>query len=86
VPPGNALDRGRNQSFEGKLLARTYEAIRKELSLDFLVATNRTAIVATIESASDALSMERVVKLFSTAFEQVCALQKVDKPVLERVL
>jgi len=68
----------------GKLPNRTYEAIRKQLNLDSLVATNRTAIVATIEPASDALSMEKVVKLFSTAFEQVCALQQVDKLVLER--
>ena len=68
----------------GKLPNRTYEAIRKQLNLDSLVATNRTAIVATIEPASDALSMEKVVKLFSTAFEQACALQQVDKLVLER--
>jgi hypothetical protein len=68
----------------GKLSDRTYEAIRKQFNLDTLVATNRTAIVATIEPASDALSMEKVVKFFSTAFEQVCALKEVDKLVLER--
>jgi hypothetical protein len=28
--------------------------------------------------------MEEVVKLFSTTFEQVCALKEVDKLVLER--
>jgi TRAP-type uncharacterized transport system substrate-binding protein len=67
-----------------KLPNRTYEAIRKQLNLGFLVATNRTAIVATIEPASDTLSMEKVLKLFSTAFEQACALQQVDKLVLER--
>jgi len=97
----------------------------KQLKLDFLVATNRAAIVATIEPAwnrillsrqkiqqlsrqlsallmlcgcskiivkpvvkvitiepsADALSMEEVVKLFSMAFEQVCALKVVDKLV-----
>jgi hypothetical protein len=35
----------------GKLPDRTCEVIRKQLNLDFLVATNRTAIVATIEPA-----------------------------------
>ena len=35
----------------GKLPNRTYEAIRKQLNLDFSVATNRTAIVETIEPA-----------------------------------
>jgi hypothetical protein len=32
-------------------MSRTYEAIRKQLNLDFLVATNRRAIVATNEPA-----------------------------------
>jgi hypothetical protein len=77
---------GKNQSIEGKLPDRTYEAIRKQPNLDSLVATNRTAIVATNEPASDALSMDKVVKLFNTAFEQVSALQKVDKLALERGL
>ena len=35
--------------------------------------------VITIEPAQNALSMEEVVKLFSTAFKQVCALKVVDK-------
>ncbi len=38
----------------------------------------------TIEPASDALSMAEIVKLFSTAFEQICAMKEVDKLVLER--
>ena len=63
----------------GKLSDRTYEAIRKQFNLDTLVATNRTAIVATIEPASDALSMEEAVKLFSTAFEQICGLSVVEQ-------
>jgi hypothetical protein len=42
------------------------------------------AFVETIEPASDALSMEEVNKLFSTAFEQICALKEVNKLVLER--
>jgi ribulose 1,5-bisphosphate carboxylase large subunit-like protein len=42
------------------------------------------AFVETIEQSVDALSMEKVVKLFSTAFEQICAMKEVDKLVLER--
>jgi hypothetical protein len=34
-----------------------YEGMRKQLDLDTLVATFRAAIVATIELASDALSL-----------------------------
>jgi hypothetical protein len=41
----------------GKLPGRTYEAIRKQFNLDFLVASHRRAIVETIEQASDALSL-----------------------------
>jgi len=63
----------------GKLPNRTYEAIRKQLNLDFLVASHRRAIVETIEQASDALSMEEVVKLFSTAFEQIYGLSGVEQ-------
>jgi hypothetical protein len=68
----------------GKLPDRTYEAIRKQLNLGSIVATKQTAIVETIEPAPDALSMEEVVKLFSTAFKQICELQQVDKLTLER--
>ena len=68
----------------GRLPERTYEAIRKQLNLGGIVATKQTAIVETIEPAKDALSMEEVVKLFSTAFKQICELQQVDKLTLER--
>jgi hypothetical protein len=40
--------------------------------------------VITIGPCADALGMEEVVKLFSTAFEQICGLREVDKLVLER--
>ena len=56
----------------------------KQVNLDFLVASHHRAIVATIQQASDALSIEKVVKLFSTASEQICGLQEVGKLVLER--
>jgi hypothetical protein len=68
----------------GRLPDRTYEAIRKQLNLGSIVATKQTAIVETIEPAPDALSMEEVVKLFSTAFKQICEVQQVDKLTLER--
>jgi len=38
----------------------------------------------TIEPAENALTMERVVKLFTTAFEQICAVKEIDKFALER--
>jgi hypothetical protein len=38
--------------------------------------------VITIEPSADALSMGKVVGLFSTAFEQVCALKLVGKFVV----
>jgi len=68
----------------GKLPDRTVDAIRKQLKLSSIVQTKNTAIVQTIEPAPDALSMEEVVKLFSTAFKQICGLEVVDKLTLER--
>ena len=38
-----------------------------------IVSAKLSAIVSTIEPSEDALSMEEVVKLFSTAFEQIWA-------------
>jgi len=67
-----------------KLPDRTYEIIKKPLNLSDIVATKHTAIVETIEPASGALSMEEVVKLFGTAFKQICELQQVDKLTVER--
>ena len=46
------------------------------------VQTTRKTFVQTIEPAEDALSMEEVVRLFSTAFEQTCALKVIDKLVV----
>jgi hypothetical protein len=68
----------------GRLPERTVDAIRKQLKLCSIVQTKHTAIVQTIEPAADAISMEEVVKLFSTAFKQICELQQVDKLTLER--
>jgi hypothetical protein len=38
--------------------------------------------VMTIEPAKNALSMEQAVKLFGTAFGQICALKQVDELVV----
>ena len=54
------------------------------MKLGSIVYTKPTAIVYTIEPAQQAMPMERVVKLFTTAFEQICALKEVDKLGLER--
>jgi hypothetical protein len=47
------------------------------------VQSIRGSFVQQIEPAKDAMRMEEVVKLFSTAFGQICALKEVDKLVLE---
>jgi hypothetical protein len=75
------LDRGLNpqQIFDsGKLPGRTLRAIGKQAYCS-IVRTFPTAIVHTIEPASDALSVEEVVKLFSTAFEQIYGLSVVEQ-------
>jgi hypothetical protein len=68
----------------GKLPGRTYEAIRKQLNMEALAAAKGSSTVEAVEPAPDALSMEKVVKLFSTAFEQICQAEAVDKLALER--
>ena len=47
-----------------------------------MVKVKPGAKVITIERAQNVLTIERVVELFSTAFEQICALKEVDKFVL----
>ena len=44
-----------------------------------MVKVKPSAKVITIEPAQNALTMERVVKLFTTAFEQICALKEVQR-------
>ena len=69
----------------GAFSERTVHAIRKQLQrLGAPSFVQRMAIVQTIEPAEKAMSMERVVKLFTTAFEQICALKEIDKLGLER--
>ena len=68
----------------GRFPERTVDAIRKQLKLCSIVQTKHTAIVQTIEPAENAMPMERVVKLFTRAFEEICATEEVDKLALER--
>jgi hypothetical protein len=47
-------------------MSRTYEAIRKQFSLDFLVAIGRTAMVETIEPASDSFVQTKPTVIVQT--------------------
>jgi len=69
----------------GELPGRTVRAIEKQQkTLGSIVYTKPTAIVRTILPAKHELSMDEVVKRFTTAFKQICELQEVDKLTLER--
>jgi hypothetical protein len=48
------------------------------VAVDSFVQTIRGSFVQQIEPAEDAVRMEEAVKLFSMAFERVCALKVVD--------
>jgi hypothetical protein len=52
----------------GKMPNRTYEAIRRQLKLDFIASAYRKAIIETIKPASDALTLEEVDKLVLERF------------------
>ena len=67
-----------------KLPGRSYEAIRKQLTVQALAAAKGKSKVETIEPATDAMKIEKVVKIFSTALEQICKTETVDKLALER--
>jgi hypothetical protein len=49
------------------------------VAVDSFVQTIRGSFVQQIEPAKDAMRMEQVVKLFSMAFAQVCALKEVQR-------
>ena len=51
----------------------------QRLGVNSFVQTIRGSFVQQIEPAKDAMRMEEVDKLFSTAFEQTCALKVVDE-------
>jgi hypothetical protein len=68
-----------------RLPDRSFDAIKKQMwiSRSMPLSKPRT-VVAAVQPAKDVLSIENAVKLFSTAFEQVCSLVEVDKLALER--
>ena len=77
---------GAQQIFaSGKLSGRTYEAIRKQVNIEALIAAKTSTTVEAVEPAAEALTMEKVVKLYSTAYDQICRTQQVDKLALERL-
>lgn len=70
-----------------KFPGRTQDSIRAQIQRlggGSFVQTKHTAIVQTIEPDQNALTMEDIVKRFTSAFKQICALQEVDKLTLER--
>ena len=68
----------------GQLPGRSFDAIRKQLTLHALTASKGNSKVETIEPATDAMKIEKVVKIFSTALDQICQTETVDKLALER--
>jgi hypothetical protein len=54
----------------------------QRLGVNSFVQTIRGSFVQQIEPAKDAMRMEEVVGLLSTAFGQICGLSVVDKLVL----
>jgi hypothetical protein len=50
------------------------------VAVDSFAQTIRGSFVQQIELSADALSVEEVDKLFSVAFEQVCALREAQRP------
>ena len=69
----------------GKLPGRTYEAIRKQVNIEALAEARTTAQVEPIEPSTDALTLDKVVKLYSTAYDKICRTEKVGKIELERL-
>jgi hypothetical protein len=68
----------------GKLSGRTFRSIVKQF-YGSVVPTKPSIEVVAIEPAQDALTMEKVVKLYTTAFEQISAMKQTDKLALERL-
>jgi hypothetical protein len=52
----------------------------QRLGINPFVQTIRGSFVQQIELSADALSVEEVYKLFSMAFERVCAFEEVQRP------
>ena len=76
------------QAFDSmKFPDRTLDSVRgqfQRLSASSPTNVERFTIVRAIEPSIDTLTMEKAVKLFSSAFEQICAAERIDKQMLER--
>ena len=59
-------------SQSGKLPGRTYEAIRKQLNLEILTAAKAASNVEPVEPATDTIKLEQIIKLYTTAYTQIC--------------
>lgn len=69
----------------GKFPDRTLEAIRLEgQRTGTPTQDGKQSSVNEIVPSENAVSLERVVKLFSSAFEQICSSKEVDRRKLER--
>jgi hypothetical protein len=66
----------------GNLPGRTLHSIVKQF-YSSIVKVSRAKVI-TIEPAQNALTMEKVVKLFTTAFEQICTIEDIDRFALDR--
>ena len=76
------------QAFDSrKFPDRTLDSVRgqfQRLSASSPTNAEHFTIVRAIEPSIDTLTMEKAVKLFSSAFEQICASERIDKQMLER--
>lgn len=69
----------------GRLSGRTYRAIKRQMWIVCPSSQKKQkTMVPAVHPARDVLSIEKTVKLFSTAFKQICNLAVVDKLRLER--
>jgi len=74
------------QAFDsGKFPDRTLDSVRGQFQrLSAPSPTNAETIVQAIKPSIETLTLEKAVKLFSSAFEQICTLEKIDKDMLGR--
>jgi len=67
----------------GKFLGRTHAAIAKQIERLYIVRRKGKIIVRQI-SPVDVLSLEEVLRRFSSAFQKICDVDEVSKLELER--
>lgn len=80
---------GQNMTIEdifesGKFPGRTHDAIRMQIERLSFVQQKKKSIVEQISLSEGIISLEEVLKCFSTAFKQICETQELDRLQLER--